>query len=215
MAMRRLSLLLLCVGLGACPSPSKHSPAQSQGSRAAPLTPATPLDSVLIAGVPHVRQKPDFCGEAAVASWAQKLGAPLTQDDVFDASGMDPARGMGVTTRELRSALSRLGFEPGQVWHKVAADRPEELDAQFQALHEDLKKNVPSVVCMHYDDSPETTEHFRLILGYDARDDSVVYEEPAADEAGYKRMSRSQFLKLWPLHYAKESVDGDSPEARG
>jgi hypothetical protein len=54
---------------------------------------------------------------------------------------------------------------------------------------------------MHYDDSPETTEHFRLIVGYDSESDEILYHEPATADAAYRRMSREQFLKLWPLKY--------------
>ena len=201
MTMRRALLALLCLGLSACPSPTKQAGSEPEPAPTSTATPKPALESVVITGVPHVAQKPDFCGEAAVASWAQATGVPLSQDDVFDASGMDPARGMGVTTRELRAALARLGYAPGPVWHQVAANDPAALDALFGELHADLKRNVPSIVCMHYDDRPNTTEHFRLILGYDEKDDAVLYEEPAAETGGYRRMSRAEFLKLWPLHY--------------
>ena len=65
--------------------------------------------SVLIQGVPHVQQKPDFCGEADVEMYLRFLGKEITQDQVFAMSGMDPARGKGVTTTELATALARLG----------------------------------------------------------------------------------------------------------
>src|SRR5512145_783449 len=46
------------------------------------ITPLPPGDyiSTLIEGVPHVRQRPDFCGEAAVEMATRKLGTPVTQD---------------------------------------------------------------------------------------------------------------------------------------
>src|SRR5262245_62051537 len=92
--------------------------------------------SLLIENVPHVRQKPDFCGEAVVASFAQAAGAEFDQDDVFDLSGMDPARGMGVTTSELKTALERMGFDPGPVWHDVPVDdAPAELARMFDELY--------------------------------------------------------------------------------
>jgi len=37
-------------------------------------------DDVLIAEVPHVRQKPDFCGEACAEMMLRKLGHELDQD---------------------------------------------------------------------------------------------------------------------------------------
>lgn len=99
---------------------------------------------MLIRNVPHMRQKPDFCGEAVAASFAQALGARYEQDDVFDLSGMDPARGMGATTRELRTALERMGFrkrlpprfhlviEPPFV--VIGDDTPEGVEAHARAV---------------------------------------------------------------------------------
>ena len=60
---------------------------------------ATRLRSVVIKDVPHIRQKPDFCGEACAAMYLQKLGVRSDQDAVFDASGLDPALGRGCYTR--------------------------------------------------------------------------------------------------------------------
>src|SRR6185295_4696383 len=74
---------------------------------------------------------------------------------------------------------------------------PAQVEQQFAALHADLLAGQPSVVCMHYDDAPGTTEHFRLVTGYDAATDEVVYQEPEDDGAG-RRMPRALFLKLWP-----------------
>jgi hypothetical protein len=156
---------------------------------------------VLIAGVPHVLQKPDFCGEAVTESWLKALGSQITQDEVFALSGMNPVRGMGATTPELTRALSRLGFDPGPGFATVAADSSADLAAQFAAMHADLERHIPSIVCMHYDDRPNATEHFRLILGYDSATDEVIYHEPAQANAAYQRMARRQFLALWPLKY--------------
>jgi hypothetical protein len=151
--------------------------------------------------VPHVRQRPDFCGEAAAASWLAALGAPVDQDGVFALSEMDPARGMGTTTRELATALGRLGFDIGPVRHSVSAGDPAAVEALFAEMHADLERRVPSIVCMHYDERPNTTEHFRLVLGYDAIADEVVYHEPAEERGAYRRMARDRFMALWPLKY--------------
>src|SRR5439155_6951305 len=70
--------------------------------------------------------------------------------------------------------------------------------------HKDLLAGVPSIVCMHYGDGPRSPEHFRLVLGYDARADEVVYHEPAEDHGAYRRMKRARFLYLWPLRYSTE-----------
>jgi hypothetical protein len=160
------------------------------------------LRSVLINNVPHVRQRPDFCGEACAAMYLNYLGTDYDQDDVFDISGLDPVLGRGCYTKELAEALKRTGIDPGPVWHSIEASQAgEQLAGQFRALLDDLEVGVPSIVCTHYDDLPGTTEHFRLVLGYDAQADQVIYHEPAEAAGAYRRMGRDEFLRLWPLKY--------------
>lgn len=169
---------------------------------ATPLGTASALESVLIRDVPHVCQKPNFCSEACAAMYLRKLGSPLTQDDVFNAAGVDPILGRGAVTKELAAALESLGFKAGPVWSQVTAARaPAELEAQFAALHADLAKGVPSIVCMRSSAAPGASEHFRLVLGYDAQTNAVIYHEPAAADGAYRRMPRQQFLDCWPLKY--------------
>lgn len=191
-AVRRRPLLLAAL-LAGCDRERPPTPPQTVGSMGA---------SVQLDGIPFVRQQPDFCGEAVAAAYLQKLGLPYHQDDVFAASGMDPARGMGATTRELRTALDRIGFETGPVWGEVSVTQLDaEMNAHFEALLADLHRGWPSIVCMRYSARPKTTEHFRLITGYDATADEVVYHEPAEDDGADRRMPRSTFLSLWPLKY--------------
>ncbi len=191
--------MALALGVAACASGDTR-PANAPDAHHAAAAPALP--TVVIPGVPHVVQKPDFCGEADVAMFLRWRGVPATQDQVFDLSGMDPARGMGVTTRELATALRALGVDPGPVWSSVRADdAPAELEARFAELVADLSRGVPSIVCTHFDERPDTTEHFRLVLGYDAAHDEVVYNDPALERGAYLRMARARFLSLWPLKY--------------
>ncbi|OHB85507.1 MAG: hypothetical protein A2V98_14465 [Planctomycetes bacterium RBG_16_64_12] len=158
--------------------------------------------SVLIADVPHVRQKPDFCGEACAAMYLRKLGQPVDQDYVFDQSGLDPMAARGCYTKELAVALANLGFKVGPVWHKIpSAGAGESLEALWKELHVDLAAGIPSIVCTRYGQRPDATEHFRLILGYEAESDEVIYHEPADDDGAYRRMDRAAFLGLWPLKY--------------
>lgn len=176
--------------------------------------------SVQLEGFPHVKQKPDFCGEADVEMALRRLGRSVTQDDVFDVSGLDPLEGRGVHADELARAMRALGLEPGRVWYRVDPKKAAaQLEAQWSALHEDLVAGRPSIVCMHYDASPGTTEHFRLVTGYDARTDEVVYEEPA--DGTRQRMKRGDFLSLMTFKPAKDrwtvirlrvEPKGDEPE---
>ena len=156
--------------------------------------------SVLIKNVPFLVQKLDFCGEACAAMWLRKLGRRVDQDYVFNQSGLDPAEGRGCYTKELAAALRKIGFRTGAVWRVVPVEQADdETQSQWESLAADLRAGVPSIVCMHYDDSPETSEHFRLVLGYDAAADAVVFHDPAVAEGAYRRMSRAKFFSLWPL----------------
>jgi hypothetical protein len=158
--------------------------------------------NVLIKDVPHVRQKPDFCGEACAEMVLRKLGFMMDQDWVFDQSGVEPILGRGCYTAELANALKKIGFKVGRVWSSVSAAKAAQgLEAQFRAMHADLTKGVASIVCMRTSEATKAGEHFRLVLGYDAKDDAVIYHEPAEAGGAYRRMKRDLFLKHWPLKY--------------
>ncbi len=204
-------LALLVAGLIGCgngaPTAPDVPPPQTLGPPVIGVGDAAPdLPTVLVPGVPHVLQEPDFCGEAATEMVLRARGVPLDQDGVFGLTGMEPARGMGATTRELSLALARLGFDVGPVWQTArAANARDDMDALFRELHADLAKGVPSIVCTHFDERPETTEHFRLVLGYDHATDEVVYSDPAIPNGAYLRMPRARFIGLWPLKYRPDT----------
>ncbi|MBT9584855.1 C39 family peptidase [bacterium] len=171
----------------------------------APVQGVGRLGSVSVRGIEHVRQKPDFCGEACLEMMLTHLGVNVDQNDVFNSSGLDPALGRGCATRELVQACQNLGIDPGPTWFSVKAGRADtELDAHFRKMHADLQAGSPSVVCMRYDKSPNSSEHFRLVVGYDSQTDQVLYLEPAETHSGYRRMDRSDFLRLWPLKYRSD-----------
>lgn len=162
------------------------------------------VHDVVLKKVPHIEQKPDFCGEACVAMVLKKAGHEVSQDQVFNLSELDPMLGRGVVTAELAKVMKRLGYKPGPVWQKIPAKSATELEKNWQALTADLDNGIPSIVCMRYDSQPKTTEHFRLILGYNKTTKEVIYHEPAKAKAAYQRMAKAKFLKLWPLKYAKK-----------
>lgn len=177
-------------------------PAKVEAAAAAkPPRRFTGLGSVRIGAVPHVQQKPDFCGEACAAMYLAKLGQAIDQDEVFNRAGLDPEAARGCHTPELATALTAIGFRIGPVWYRVPADGVEAMEQAFRGLHADLAAGVPSILCMRYDSDPEAPEHFRLVLGYDAATDEILYHEPAVAGGAYRRMSGDELLKLWPLKY--------------
>lgn len=212
------SLAMLSCGQAAAPSTASSTqqelPTYPQGVAANPVetpetkfnTPPARLSDVRLGGVPHVFQKPDFCGEACVSMALQWMGHRVDQDEVFARSGVNPVLGRGAWTPELKVAMESLGFQPGAVWKPVRpAHAAEDLAAELSELHADLQKGIPSIVCMHYNESPTTTEHFRLIVGYDSARDELIYHEPAEREGAYRRMPRARFLSLWPLKYRPDT----------
>jgi len=187
-----ISMASCACTLGAAPPEPTVLPAAEGAQRWAPA---------LVEAVPHVRQRPDFCGEACVAMAMQGLGHDVDQDMVFAASGVDPALGRGVWTPELKRAVEHLGFDPGPVWERLDHEpTQEDLDRSWTAMHADLVRGVPSIVCMHYAEGPGSSEHFRLVLGYDPVTDELLYHEPAEDDGAWQRMNRPKFQQLWPLH---------------
>ncbi|HEY7372340.1 MAG TPA: C39 family peptidase [Polyangia bacterium] len=161
---------------------------------------------LLIGGVPHIRQEPDFCGEACVAMYLHKLGYDVDQRAVFDRAGLDPRLGRGVNTPELKRAVEAFGFRAGPVWHNISArNAAAELAREEEAMLADLARGVPSIVCMHYDRAPGSPEHFRLVLGFDRATDEIIYHEPGQEQGAYRRMANARFLELWPLKYARDT----------
>jgi hypothetical protein len=160
--------------------------------------PATTNAAVLrLPGMPHVLQKPDFCGEACAEMVLRHRGSDLTQDDVFALSRLDPVKGRGCYTRELVTALKAVGFSPGTTWFTIRPkEAHKELAALLDAMVADLRRGIPSICCMR---TRGGTEHFRLVVGYDSLKGEVIYHDPAVRDGAYLRMKRAEFLDDWPL----------------
>jgi hypothetical protein len=167
--------------------------------------PSSALASVLIEGIPFVRQKPDFCGEADVEMVLKWRGSTITQDQVFDLSDTDPVYGRGAYTKELRLALERLRFRPGATSYSVPAQEGSPaLAGHFRALVADLERGTPSIVCINTG-GPDSSEHFILAIGYDAGRDELIFHDPALEYGALRRMPRAAFLRQWPLRYASDT----------
>jgi hypothetical protein len=57
--------------------------------------------SALIENVPHVKQRPGFCGEACAEMVLRKLGKKGDRNYVFNMSGLDPSAGRGCYSADL------------------------------------------------------------------------------------------------------------------
>lgn len=165
---------------------------------------AAPLlaQSVLIQGVPHLRQKPDFCGEACVAMALGHGGRAVSQDAVFAASGLPANAGRGCFTPDLYRALQALGVQTPAPWVALpdeAGARAGALSSEWARLRRVLSVGGLPIVCMRFDDPPRDSEHFRLLVGFDERQGTVTYHDPALDGGAYQTMAVAKFPRLWPL----------------
>ena len=71
--------------------------------------------SVYIEGVPHVRQKPHFCGEACAAMYLRRLGQPVDQNYVFDQRRQRPT---GSSTTKTRGRTTPRPVTSVTIWRK-------------------------------------------------------------------------------------------------
>lgn len=156
----------------------------------------TQYSTIVISNVPHIEQKRDFCAEACAAMYLQKLGENMDQDYIFDRANVPATNARGLYASELASTLDEIGFDVGTIWtpHSSEAD----LEKAFSKLHGDLLSMIPSIVLMHTSKT-NPDEHFRLVLGYDAAGDNVIYHEPAKADGAYQKMPRTTFLELWSI----------------
>ena len=177
----------------------KTKPAAKTGNEATLFANATPS---------HIHQRADFCGEASLAMWLQAKGQNVTQDDVFALTGVNPTAGRGCYAPELYRAILAAGLNPGtkgNCWKTVPATQAKkQLNVLFTEMIADLKKGIPSIVCMRYNERPNTTEHFRLFHGYNPNTQQLLYFETATKKSSVQTMSKKRFLSLWPLKSRKD-----------
>lgn len=159
---------------------------------------------IKIEKIPHVLQKPDFCGEACVEMVMKAKGFEITQDDVFNNSGLDPAKGRGCYAPDLYKGIKNLGIDPGAGWFQIQANSSKGLNTLWESILKKLRLGVPSIVCTRYSDKPDSSEHFRLIVGFDSKKQEVIYHEPALKDSPYQRMKLDYFKSIWPLKYRRD-----------
>lgn len=156
---------------------------------------------VIIEGVPHVLQQPDFGGEACVEMVLKKLHHSGTQEWVFNLSGLSPLEGRGCEVTELVRALNNIGFDPGPVWYSIREKNwKTEIKGLWNSLVDDLVQGIPSIVIVRDKSASQPGDRWRawLIVGYDSRKDEVIYHSPAKKDGAYQRIGLEEFFEVWP-----------------
>jgi len=176
-------------------------------------TRAGTLESVVLQAIPHVVQKPDFCGEACAQMVLEWHGSKLDQDDVFDFTGLDPALGRGAHTRELARALERIGFDVGPVWTSIGARDAADLEAAWSELHRDLRRGVPSRTSRR--SNADYAQHVMTLKEKVPSGFSIVVEPPfvvVGDEPEERVRARAAGTVRWAVERLEGDFFDDEPE---
>lgn len=148
---------------------------------------------------PFERQADDFCGEACFAMALRHWGVETNQFRIFGLTGLRPEEGRGGWSRDLYTAARAIwGAEFPSPWHEWNG-QPADAEARFQRLVEWTAAGTPVMVCCRFSDASGAPEHFRLVTAVDAETAELTYQEPAEDGGAGRRMSKEQFLRLWPV----------------
>lgn len=158
---------------------------------------STSRKSVFLRGVPRIRQKPEFGGEACMAMALRLHGRKADQDFVFNQSGVRAESGRGCNADELAAAARRIGFDTGRFRFRVSSAADErEVQEQFEALYRDLAAGFSTVVRLRANDSERSPDAFYLVVGFDADADEIVTIDPTTGRE--RRWSHGDFLSRWP-----------------
>lgn len=161
---------------------------------------STANESVHLKKIPFIHKKPDFGGEACVASALRSLGHNVDQDFVFDQSDVDPLLGRGCVTSELVHAAKACGLDPGRVWYE--STKQEHQAAIWEMILADLKQGRPSVVVAHQ----QNIERFVLVIGFNSEKDEVLYHDPNHENGANQSFDRKGFLAAMQMSFGSESA---------
>jgi hypothetical protein len=142
--------------------------------------------------LPHVAQRPDYCGEACLEMLTAWLGARTTQDEAHALEGLPEAR--GAESDDLDRLLPKLGLPvtmPRWFPREPARDCPSEpkevLGDTMRILHT-VSRGAPALLGVWLDagrtQSPGETwfDHFVLAVGYDLPEQRLILADPSEDE---------------------------------
>lgn len=155
--------------------------------------------------VPHVRQKPDYCGEACIEMATRYRGEPVSQDRVNEVAGLRGAR--GVYGSELVNVIDeRLKLETaGRTGRRCL--RAEEHLWDRVCLVRALSQGRPvllGVWCSPENKQNEavwTFDHFVLLVGYDLEKGVFLINDPAYAERDHWEVTFERF----PAHRTNRS----------
>lgn len=149
-------------------------------------------DYIHVNGIPFVRKKPDFGGEACVAMVLQAMRHDADQDYVHDQAGLDPLLARGCFTAELVKAVKRIGFQPGPVWYRCSKA---DFDTTWKQMQTELGNSVVSIFCLRENEQ----EKFVLVTGIETDQNTIVFHDPGRANGKDRRLSRADFYRSCDL----------------
>jgi hypothetical protein len=182
--------------------------------------------------VTHVKQKPDYCGEACVEMVSEYLARKVTQDDVNKAGGLDGKR--GVYAEELEKAILQLKLKTAPVSAGFEYKTPEDMLLDFWQLVRDIDRNKPVLLGFWANPDKKSEkfnfDHFVLLVGYDLTKQSMIIHDPAGEAswsilfAKFQRHRQTKtsmayhiefpFSRRWTLRDGKK-IDSEGMELAG
>ena len=131
----------------------------------------------------YARQKPDYCGEAAIQMATNYLGATVDQDSANKIAGLHGQRGM--YGGEMMKAVTKLNLVAAPAVYNYSV-RDEKLDygLDLGRVLRALDHHRPVIVGIWYDPDKKQNEtlwafdHFVLVVGYDLKKQTLVIQDP-------------------------------------
>lgn len=149
----------------------------------AAITANRPTDSekAVIANVPFVKQKPDYCGPASLAMILNFYGLNVSQDEI--AHEIYSSELKGTISIEMVIYAFKKGFEA------------EAYQGGFADLQAKLKAGLP-VIVSHRVTKDAKKVHYLVVLGFDDAKEVFYYH---SDTKNDQAIDYQKFLKRWKM----------------
>ncbi|MBI5328924.1 MAG: C39 family peptidase [Deltaproteobacteria bacterium] len=137
----------------------------------------------VIANVPFIKQKPDYCGPASLAMIFNFYGLNVSQDEI--AHEIFSPEIKGTLSLEMVSYAYKKGFE-ADIYNGSMADLRAKLEAGFP------------LIVSHKAEKNDKRVHYLVVFGFDD-DKGVFYVHSDTKNVGAQAINYRKFLKHWDM----------------
>ncbi len=166
--------------------------------------PDTQNSANVLLKVDHVKQLPDYCGEACYSMAACYLGRPSSQEQVHAAGGKNLSRGL--YGNELMTNAQSLGLVIGQYWEQYASreEVSKYVDHSLDRIKIAIRQGKPVMAGWYAltDINKSYLGHFILVVGFNETERYLYVHDPGK-ESGPDKVTFDDFRQ----HHAMPTVD--------